>query len=208
MRRSFLVARRWFGARLEHPDRFTVIPGNHDRYTDDSRVRFESHFATLADGGSGYPFSKSLPGGITLVCLDVSRPTPVFDSSGRAGPEQIEAAKALIAAREASEFTIVALHYGLLRRGGVPDRSTHGLRDYTALLEMLDASRASLVIHGHIHRPYSIQRDGYVIHCAGSATDLSHGAGYNIYTIDPASRTFSVERRSWDANQGRYAPAK
>jgi 3',5'-cyclic AMP phosphodiesterase CpdA len=211
-----------FGLRREDPARCTVIPGNHDRYVPEGATggerRFERWFGAVSEGGR-YPFIKRLPGGVAIVGLDVSRPTALLDSSGRCGPEQLEKLRAIL--RDPGpevRFVILALHYGLLRDRGQPDRPTHGIEDYLDLLAVIDApdSRLDLVLHGHIHKPYAVpgRSDGgrapepgrCAIRCAGSATDLhQRRCGYDLYQIDAEARRFSVERRVWDEARGMYS---
>jgi 3',5'-cyclic AMP phosphodiesterase CpdA len=206
-------AARLFAAREATPDRWTVLPGNHDRYVhepaDEPRI-FERHFAALADDGRGYPYTKRLSPRVSLVAVDVTRPTSLLDSSGRAGKDQLARLAALLASPElAGDFVIVALHYALLRAGGHRDRRNHGVRDDRALMAVLDDARArvDLVLHGHIHRHYGVRTAAREVRCAGSATDLHVQAGYDVYAIDPEARTFTVERRSWNGAGFETRPA-
>ncbi|MCC7386571.1 MAG: metallophosphoesterase [Deltaproteobacteria bacterium] len=196
-----------FGPRLEAPQRWTVLPGNHDRYTAEALRdrRYEHHFASLV--GSGFPFEKRLAERVTLIGLDVSRPTWFLDSSGRCGDEQLGAARALLSRGDlADHFVILALHYGPLREGGHPDRPTHGLRDWRQVLDLIDAPEVhlDLVLHGHVHEPYRLTRGRRTIACAGSATDLWHGGGYDVYTVDIARHSVTVERRGWEPSARSY----
>ena len=195
-----------FGERLDQPERFTVIPGNHDRYTKNAVGRFEASFGKLCEGAK-FPFAKQLAPFVTLVALDVSRPCALWDSSGFCGPEQLDRARAILTdATIADHFVFVALHYGLFRENGMPDRPTHGIRDWRALVDLLDARdvRVDVVIHGHIHRAYEVRSSRRRLICTGSATDLALECGYNVYDIDVGERALSVERRIWDSGLGRY----
>jgi len=197
-----------FGDRLEHADRYTVIPGNHDRYTKPAETerRFEKWFRNLACGDGDYPLIKRL-GGVTIVGLDVARATSLTDSSGLCGPQQLAATEAILTdAAVAEDFVILALHYGLLRAHGGPDRSSHGLRDYRELMALIDRAdtRCDLVLHGHMHGAYRVETASTPVVCAGSATDLHQKCGYNIYDIDVAARTFTTTRRCWDTAAGAY----
>lgn len=198
-----------FGSRLSDPEHHTVLPGNHDRYTsraEDER-RFERWFGALA--GDCYPYAKRLAPDVTLVALDVARPTGYLDSSGWCGAGQIAEARALLTDPSLHEqFVVLGLHYGLLRANGKPDSLAHGIRDYRAILELVDSDdvRVDLVLHGHIHRAYRTRTAKCPVGCAGSATDLYVRCGYDIYDIDVQRRSFSVERRCWDGRVGGYVP--
>lgn len=190
-----------FGSRMNAPDRWTVLPGNHDRYTPDAAGRFDRWFGSLA-APAGYPWARRLKDGVVLICIDVARPVTLLDSSGLCGPSQLQALRELLMQQPEDAFVIVALHYGLLRADGAPDRAHHGVRDYAALLNLFDApeSRVDLVVHGHLHRPFLLPRPGYAIACAGSATDLAHGGSYQIIDVstDGARPRARIERRRWN----------
>ena len=179
-----------FGQRSS--ERFTVIPGNHDRYVRQADGAFERHFGTRS-----YPFMKKL-GDIALIGIDVAHPTSVIDSSGWCGADQRAALKEALG-KLRGEFVILALHYGLLRESGARDRKRHGLRDDRELIALLDAPELplDLVVHGHMHMPYMVRTQRRQVICAGSATDLKHKCGYNIYDIDTALRHVRVERRRY-----------
>jgi 3',5'-cyclic AMP phosphodiesterase CpdA len=194
-----------FGDRRAQPAKYTVIPGNHDRYVASATGLFERHFSQLCEGG-GFPFKKTLAPGVTLIAIDVTRPTSVIDSSGLCGPAQRRVLEQwLTDASLRDQFVILALHYGLLRSDGKRDKRNHGLRDDVEVMELIDRADVSLdlVLHGHMHRPYVIQTKKRTVINAGSATDLHVvGAGFNVYDIDPAAHRVKVARFAWNA--GRY----
>lgn len=196
-----------FGERLGQPERYTVLPGNHDRYVREAGGRFEQHFASLCEGAR-FPFAKPLPGGVTLVGIDVARPTGVIDSSGLVGEAQRRQLEGILTDPSLKDrFVVLALHYGLLRAEGQRDRRAHGLVDdleLTALVDRADVT-VDLVVHGHMHRPYVVPTQRRHTINAGSATDLHvRRCGYNVYDIDPRAFTVRIERRGWDEASGRY----
>jgi 3',5'-cyclic AMP phosphodiesterase CpdA len=199
---------RVFGHRLESPDRYTVIPGNHDRYVPEEPGQrgFERYFAALA--APQYPFAKSIGDRVRVVAIDVARPTSLTDSSGLCGAEQ-RAALARLLAEDTQSVTLVALHYGLLRWRGNPDRLHHGMRDAAEVLQLLNESpaRIALILHGHMHGAFTVPAGRRTIICAGSATDLLVDCGYFIYEIDPDSLAVRVERRRWNPARNAYEAA-
>ena len=197
-----------FGPRLQQAERFTVIPGNHDRYVKGSEGLFERHFAALSGGGK-FPFVKHLSDGVSVVAIDVARPTNLIDSSGLCGEQQRAALEALLTDRSLKgRFVVLALHYGLLRAEGQRDARPHGLRDDLELMALIDRDDVTLdlVLHGHMHRPYVVKTKRRTIINAGSATDLhvAQGCGYHVYEIDPATGRVKVNRRAWNVGPGRY----
>jgi 3',5'-cyclic AMP phosphodiesterase CpdA len=189
-----------FGPRLQQPGRFTCLPGNHDRYVRGVEGRFEEHFSALCEGGR-FPFVKHLEGGVSVVGIDVARPTSLVDSSGLCGERQRgELLERLTDASLRDRFVVLALHYGLLRAQGQRDRRSHGLRDDLELLTMIDRDdvHLDLVLHGHMHRPYVVRTKRRTLVNAGSATDLHvPGCGYHVYDIDAGARRVRLTRRGW-----------
>jgi 3',5'-cyclic AMP phosphodiesterase CpdA len=203
---EFARCGRLFGERRHAPDRYTVLPGNHDRYTRASEGRFERVFDDVFTAGQPVPFVKRLSGGVTLVLIDVARPT-VFASTGRVGPRQLERLRAILTDPSLEkDYVVLALHYGLLRRTGRPDYPSHRLVDFRELIDVIDRDdvHLDLVLHGHIHKAYTVRTKRRLVVCAGSATDLAHAPGYNVYAIDADRKSLSIERRIWDRSIARY----
>lgn len=161
---EFEGAKDALGPLLDDPMRFTVIPGNHDRYTAHSvrDRRFESHFGRLLHSdlpGSAvvdlYPFVRFLGDHLAVVGLDSTRLAPVPGLSfGRVGREQLAAlARVLDAPALAGRAVCVLVHHAPLHRDGRPDRLSHGLLDGGALLGLL-AGRPGTLHHGHVHHRY------------------------------------------------------
>lgn len=198
-----------FGGRLARPERWTVLPGNHDRYTRagvEAR-HFERWFGPVCTAGAPFPHVKRFAPGVTAVLVDPSRPR-LIDSSGELGaPQRRRLLEILTDASLAREYVILAIHYGLVRASGRRDRRVHRLRDDRALLALLARPEVhlDLVLHGHVHRAYRVEVAGRVAFCAGSATDLACAPpGYNVYDIDLERRTLALERRVWDPVSARY----
>jgi 3',5'-cyclic AMP phosphodiesterase CpdA len=214
LREEFAGCAALFGHRLLDASQLTVLPGNHDRYVQEAVTGrfFEEHFANVATGDVGsYPHAKEILPGVTLVALDVARPTPITHSSGLCGDEKRARLQEMLTdASLKDRWVILALHYGLLRRHGERDRPTHGIRDDVELTTMLDLPEVhlDLVVHGHMHGSFSVRTQRRQVYCAGSATDLAHpDAGYNIYTVDTQARTVTSERRVWDVEKDCYRAA-
>lgn len=180
-------------ARLFAPYDCTIIPGNHDRYVPSALGKFEQYFGTRT-----YPYVQQWSEGVTLVCLDVVRPTSIVDSRGFCGEPQLQALRDLLPGLR-GQFVILALHYGLLQSNGERDTRTHRLEDDEALLAILDDVELpiDLVLHGHLHMPFVLGRHQRQIICVGSGTDLHRPCGYNLYDIDAAAKTVRIERRSY-----------
>jgi 3',5'-cyclic AMP phosphodiesterase CpdA len=208
---EFARAAELFGPRLAAPDRFTVLPGNHDRYTPGAtRQRlFERHFGALSNDGV-FPLVKALAGNVTLVALDSARPTSLLDSSGLLGERQrSQLLDVLTDPLLRARFVVVALHYGLLRSRGQRDARPHRLVDDLELLALLDREDVSvdLVVHGHMHTAYAVRSQRRLLLNAGSATDLHTTCGYSLYDIDAQQHRLRCERRVWNSATDRYEAA-
>lgn len=204
---EYEVVARLFGERLHQPRRFTCLPGNHDRYVSGAAGLFERHFGELCGGGT-FPLVKALDERVTLIGLDVARPTSLIDSSGRVGEAQRRALLDIVSDSSLrSRFVVLALHYGLLRAGGGRDVRSHGLRDDRELLALIDRDDiwVDLVLHGHLHRPFVVQTKRRSVVNAGSATDLHlRRCGYHVYEIDPEAYAVHLSRREWNADTASY----
>lgn len=210
-REEFRRCAELFGDRLLQPKRYTVLPGNHDRYTHDTTNHFEDWFGTISAPDGKYPFRKDLDGNVTIVGLDVARPTGLTSSSGFCGRPQLEATRTLLEDAELkSRFVIIALHYGLLRSNGNRDRPGHRIEDDRSLIELVNETdhRIDMVVHGHMHRNYVVSSPKRPLVCAGSATDLAYPCGYNIYDINSAAGTFDITRRVWSAAADAYVESE
>ena len=208
---EFAKVAELFGPRLQQPARLTVIPGNHDRYVRGTEGLFGQYFGALSEGAK-FPFLKHVTSEVSIVAIDVARPTSLIDSSGLCGPKQRDALLGLLTdASLKNRFVVLAMHYGLLRAEGQRDSRPHGLRDDLEVMALIDRDDVSLdlVLHGHMHRPYVVKTKKRTIINAGSATDLhvKQGCGYNVYDIDPAAHRVRISRRIWNAGPGRYEAA-
>ncbi len=111
---EFLAARKALDPLLTDPDRATVIPGNHDRYTSQA-VRyktFEGAFGSFAPL-KPYPWLRALDKDTAILGLDATRSH--LTARGYLRPEQLMRAEALVA-NEAlrPQRLIVACHYPVL----------------------------------------------------------------------------------------------
>lgn len=204
--REFEAVAKLFGTRLSQPDRFTCIPGNHDRYVASASGGFERHFAALCEGGH-FPFEKQLAPGVRLIAIDAARPTGLFDASGLVGALQRNQLEAMLRRPSlATQFVIVALHYGLRTASGLRDTRDHRLLDDQELLALLDdpSLPVDLILHGHLHRAFIARSARRWILNAGSATDLGVDCGYYLVDVDPRSWEAQLSRRRWDAGTRRY----
>jgi 3',5'-cyclic AMP phosphodiesterase CpdA len=110
---EFRVARRALAPWLTDPEKVTVIPGNHDRYTPGShRARlFERSFGEFAPAVD-YPWLRFLDGETVILGLDPTRAS--LTARGRLPEHQLGRAKERVADLDPGfRRLIVACHYPL-----------------------------------------------------------------------------------------------
>lgn len=138
----------------------TVIPGNHDRYTDAPGERhFERVFAgQLASAmpeyadATGYPFVRLLGDDVALIGLDSTR-VPGWSQYvvGHLGATQLAALTRILDDPRLTDRTVHVLsHHGPLSPDGRREWMESALIDGPALLRVLEG-RDVMLHHGHSH---------------------------------------------------------
>jgi 3',5'-cyclic AMP phosphodiesterase CpdA len=199
------------------PSAVTVIPGNHDAYTEEvvrrndfSRVMLPFLRGELQPEPTLFPFVR-LRGEVAVVALTSAVPSAPLMATGRIGAGQLAALERLLGSPECRErFRLVVLHHP------PHERQVHWhnrLLDAAALRSVLARAGAELVVHGHQHRFQRVELEGPSgpIPSIGvaSGTWLSPGdperrAQYNLYRIED-HRLVEVRRRRYSASERAFA---
>jgi 3',5'-cyclic AMP phosphodiesterase CpdA len=153
---EFRAARRILEPWLTDPNRVTIIPGNHDRYTVGAHRdrRFEQFFGAFAPSHP-YPWLRFLDDDTAILGLDPTRSS--ITARGRLPEPQLEQAKRLISGLErAIRRLIVACHYPLdapsfYRR----DLAGKRLINAQALAHWLATLAPHLYCCGHVHAAWA-----------------------------------------------------
>jgi len=180
---EFAAARAALGALAGDTDRFTVFPGNHDRYPwrgAPSRL-FEEHFPEHARSDLSGRLRVRLLGEAALVVLDSAGPLcwPVL-SRGRLDRAELDALEAVLASPELRGLCkLVAVHHTPVLRGGREDWPWRSLRGARALLAAARRGGAQAILCGHIHDRFVHGSDPVVI-CAGSSTQLGEEGYFEL----------------------------
>jgi len=143
---------------LGSPERVSVIPGNHDIYTQlgadpgtarwAAYMRSDAHGAAHADHGETFPFVRML-GPVAIIGVNSAIPTPPLLAFGRVGSAQVaRIATILERLGRASVFRLMLIHHPPLSGQA---RRYRELEDAGALQAILVRHGAELVIHGHNH---------------------------------------------------------
>jgi 3',5'-cyclic AMP phosphodiesterase CpdA len=153
---EFLAARRALAPLLIDPDRATVIPGNHDRYTTGSvRYRaFEEWFGPFAPPGP-YPWLRPLDDQTAILGLDATRSH--LSARGYLPPEQLKRARALVASLESRpRRLIVANHYPVVApKAYAAELAPKRLKNTADLARWLATLGPHLYCCGHVHAAWA-----------------------------------------------------
>jgi len=156
---EFLEVARWLSS-LGPPDRFTVIPGNHDTYVRSPWEQTLAHWLPyLASDAPAVPAgslhddvfpSLRIRDQIAFIGLSSARPSSPFLAVGSLGSRQLQKLNDLLAETgEQGLFRVLLIHHPPLP-GTLGWRKR--LTDSRALREVLVRRGVELVLHGHAHR--------------------------------------------------------
>lgn len=210
-----------------HPSQVSVVPGNHDLYTEGSQRsrRFGTYFEKYIT--SDLDLAVELPGGrfpfvrlrddLALIGLSSAVPRLPLIASGRLGEAQRRALREALDHPEVrSRVPVVLSHHPIVDPLGRLGPLMRGLEDLADFREVLDHGRDVLALHGHWHRRGHERlagAKGATIHRLGatSASLVHHDeekmASYNVYEIDREGGLVRARARVWSASTERFEDA-
>lgn len=147
---EFREARRALAPLLNEPNRATVIPGNHDRYTAYSvRTRsFEAAFGEFSPGGA-YPWIRPLDDRTAIIGLDATRSH--LSAKGLLPAPQLESLKRLLAGWSGDRL-IIASHYPVVAPVEyAAELARKRMINSEALIAVLKPIKPHLYCCGHVH---------------------------------------------------------
>ena len=133
------------------PGRVTLIPGNHDRYSD------EQAFARALEGPlRAYRAESIAPvdvGKLTVIPVDTTTHQPYIFSRGYLPEPMWGRVLALTHERlSAGQTVLLAQHHPATRHANAwPPQVLDGNQDFRKSLALLDSTEGVYVIHGHVH---------------------------------------------------------
>lgn len=163
---AFSEEMRSFAALLDSEgldsNRVSVIPGNHDAYTQRSWTKRRAltelgRFATsdLSGGMPGFPFVR-IRGPLAIIGLNSAVARPWFIASGLLGQSQLDVLRALLKSSQVrTRYPVILVHHPLLAYSSWIKEAQAGLIDSRKLLEVLKdglAGRDALILSGHWHK--------------------------------------------------------
>jgi 3',5'-cyclic AMP phosphodiesterase CpdA len=186
--------------------KLTVVPGNHDVWTEES-VETGRFLRVVGPDGKGmrkaqptYPHVVSLGEEVVLVALDSARWGPVpFETPGRLGSEQVKSAREL--ARDhgkAGKAVLLAFHHHVVlppeRVGSDAAVSRMPLADADQVVRMVAELPVAAVLHGHRHTAFRVDLPGAraggttPVLCSGSVSRVAdepvRRARAYVYEVD------------------------
>jgi 3',5'-cyclic AMP phosphodiesterase CpdA len=203
------------------PERITIVPGNHDRYTRgadrDDRIRayLEPYMRSEIDTGEPFPVVR-LRGGVALVGLDTSRSRPVLVAGGKIGRRQIVRFERVLAhGLVRRSFPVLLMHHPPFRKSRhLVGPFLNGLSDYTEIYRVL-ARTSALILHGHLHRNSYLRHvsNGAEWKVVGVASATRHGrvrpyrlSSFHVFDIDATGVT-RIQRYTLDPDDGSHSVA-
>ena len=153
---EFRAARKALEPWLNDPEKTTILPGNHDRYTVGAHRdrRFEQFFGEFAPGAE-YPWLRFLDRETAILGLDPSRAS--LTARGRMPERQLERARELLAERAPSiRRLIIACHYPVDAPGDYRrDLARKSLVDPEPFRSWLASIGPHLYCCGHVHAAWA-----------------------------------------------------
>lgn len=211
LEQEFQLVRRF----LDHdlglpPERVSVVPGNHDAYTQGAHradrfgTYFEPYLRSDIDAGARYPFVH-LRGPAAIIGLSTAWPRPPFVASGHIGAAQLKALERVLAHPEVRRRTPVVLqHHPWHNPSSKAKTLLEGLVDAAEEGHLLRDLRHGLLLHGHSHRRVHRRLPtgrGHLDAVGATSASLLHDsdermAGFNVYEIEDggAIRAISSHR--------------
>ena len=182
------------------PKGFVTVPGNHDVYLPDALPDFEEVFGTLLSSDCPdlatdgiWPLVRLVDDDVAVVAINSARPNPpIFRSSGRIPDAQIQGLdEALADPRLVGRFVFVITHYAPRLWNGEPDSPSHGLENADELLQTCAKIKRGALLHGHVHRGYSVRVPEMAIPIFGAGSATMEGRE-SIWLFDLGTATATM----------------
>ena len=219
LEQEFLLVRRF----LEHdlglpPERVSLVPGNHDAYTQGAHRadRFARYFASYLrsdiDVGARFPFVH-LRGPAAIIGLSTAWPRPPLVASGHVGAPQLRALERLLEHPEVARRTPVVLqHHPWHNPKTLSKTLLEGLWDADDEAHSLRRVARGLLLHGHLHRRIHRRlptERGHLDAVGATSASLLHDsdermAGFNVYELAEDGAIQAIRSHRYLPEQGTF----
>lgn len=196
-----------------HPEQVSIVPGNHDTYTQGSfrTGRFLRYFepylkSDVSEVPGPFPFVH-LRGPAAIVGISTALPRPPLIASGAIRRPQLEGLSRLLSHPEVRKRTLVLLQHHPWHNPPSPVKALmEGLYDARAEQDVLRQVPHGLLLHGHLHRRVHRQMPtdrGHIDTFGATSASLldertERMAGFNVYEIDDTGRLVSATSHGYD----------
>ena len=136
------------------PERFTLVPGNHDAYTspDAWREALEGPLSAFRAGSADGPGKVVEAKGVTFLPVDVACHQPITRSAGELTDATAEAIERRLTDRAIVRQPVVLVqHHPPFSHSSRAWQWVDGLRGWKRLMDMLVRFPDVHVLHGHLH---------------------------------------------------------
>jgi 3',5'-cyclic AMP phosphodiesterase CpdA len=169
------------------PERFTLVPGNHDVYSmpDGWRWAIEGPLAAFARTSAGEVGKVIDVGGASLLPIDATFHQPVTRSAGWIKDECLDALEKRSADPAfAARPLIVIQHHPPFFRKTSALHWLDGLVGAARMMSVLGAFRHLFVLHGHLHRVIDRALGGGVARILGATAVVDDKDGPRVRVYD------------------------
>ena len=199
LEQEFQTARQTLKPLLEHPQKVTVIPGNHDRYV---KAACQPDFFWQYFGDcfvkSGIKTQK-LTDEWHLIGWDSTHPNDWMTAAGTVTRETLLATESYIQAQSAQTRFILVNHYPLWYPSDQADKPLHRLYNGAYVLHWIQQQpQVAIYLHGHIHENWAHQVSRataplYLINSASSTARLRPGQRSAFHRIHLENTKIEIE---------------
>lgn len=189
MEEEFALARHFLQKIVDQQKEILLIPGNHDRYTTQSRQdkTYETELHAYLKERDCFPFVQHLQENIVLIGLDATDPIDWLSAAGRVPEEQYQKLEEILSDPTIQNKRIIVLcHYPMVYPEGFHEAESHKLVERERLCSLLTRYGVGLYLHGHTHHQWILPPTSTqpLIINAGSATKKKLG-GHILLEIKP-----------------------
>jgi 3',5'-cyclic AMP phosphodiesterase CpdA len=184
-----------------------VVSGNHDEYLWSTRGKLYHVFDRW-----NHPRAAALAilpiGDVTVIGIDSCYPCGWSKSSGRVPQAHLR----LLEAESCKPGKkILALHYPVIDKDGElyhRKKPRHGLENADELMQILESTPfpPRLIIHGHLHYPFNVERKGFLFSTPGTCAGCTkeHLGSFHVYDVNGSRvdiHRYSIDLSSLHASE-------
>lgn len=213
--KEFKEARKILDPLLD--ERTFMIPGNHDRYTQEAfdKELFEKYFSEFAgephkihQGVKKYLKTKKVKN-LVLYGWDSNLPLPPLQAQGEVDISVAHETVLDMKQSKDQEYMVVCHHpiwNPILRQ----ESEWHKMINREDVIKILSERPPIAFLHGHLHTNWVRLKDEkipfYVINSASSTRDSDprHESGYHILTKNDQNSDWTIQRMVYDSNQDQF----